>query len=100
MTRLSDTSPEALAVLVECYRRMPPARKWRVLGDAYRFARALHAAGFRERSPAATDEQVRRDWILLHLGNGPWLTGANGAVMPPQPIEHEQVIVNVLTAFA
>jgi hypothetical protein len=100
MTRLTDTSPEALGVLIDCYRRMTPGRKWAILGDTYRFARTLHAAGVRDRNPAATDEQVRRDWILLHLGNGPWLTVSSGAHMPPQPIEHQQVIVKVLTAFA
>jgi hypothetical protein len=79
---------------------MSPARKWAIVSDAYRFARTLHAAGVRDRNPAATDEQVRRDWVLLHLGSGPWLKVTNGADMPPQPVEHQQVIVKALAAFA
>src|SRR5262245_60204438 len=100
MMRLTDTSPESLRVLIDCYRRMSPARKWAILSDTYRFARTLHAAGVRDRNPAATDEQVRRDWVLFHLGSGPWLNVANGADMPPQPVEHQQVIVKALAAFA
>jgi len=79
---------------------MSPARKWAILRDAYRFARAIHAAGVRDRNPAATDQHVRRDWLLLHFGNGPWLTRSDGAHMTPQPIEQQQVIVKVLGAFA
>jgi hypothetical protein len=100
MSRLTDTSPEAQAVLIDCYRRMTPARKWSTLADAYRLARVLHAAGVRDRKPGATDEYIRRDWVQLHLGNGPWLNPANGAAMLPQPIEHQKVIVEVLAAFA
>src|SRR5262245_47104342 len=69
MARLTDTSPEALRVLVDSYRRMTPARKWRVLRDAYRTARALHQAGFRFRHPAAAAGAVQAEWRKLALGS-------------------------------
>ena len=99
MTPLTDTSPDALRVQIDCYRRMPPARKWAILDEANRFARALHASGFRLRQPAASDAEVRRHWVRLHLGDGPWLTAARDTDMFQQPIEHQRVILDVLTAF-
>src|SRR5437773_2432068 len=65
---LTDTSPDALRVQTECYRRMPVARKWHILRDAYRTARALHAAGVRLRHPVATPAMVQADWRALTLG--------------------------------
>jgi hypothetical protein len=99
MTLLTDTSPEAQRVLDECYRQMSPARKWAILDDAYLFARVLHASGVRLRQPAATDADVRRDWVRLHLGDGPWLTTGGNADMFQQPIEHRRVFFEVLAAF-
>jgi hypothetical protein len=61
---LTDTSPEAERVLVESYRRMPFAEKWRQMGAIYRTARALHAFGVRLRNPAATPQQIAEDWAL------------------------------------
>jgi hypothetical protein len=99
MITLTDTSPEAQRVLDECYRQMSPAKKWAILDDAYCFARILHASGVRLRQPTATDADVRRDWVRLHLGDGPWLTTGGNANMLQQPIEHRRVIFEVLTAF-
>jgi hypothetical protein len=99
MNTLTDTSPEAQRVLTDCYRRMTPDRKWAILDDAYRFARALHASGVRLRQPAATDADVRRDWVRLHLGDGPWLTPGGDTDMFQQPIEHRRVFFEVLAAF-
>jgi hypothetical protein len=99
MSRLTDTAPDALRVQIECYRRMPPARKWAILGDAYRFARILHASGVRLRNPAATEADIRRDWIALHLGDGPWLTTGGDTAMFHQPIEQQRVTLEVLAAF-
>jgi hypothetical protein len=98
MAKLSDTSPEAQRVLIESYRRMPATRKWKLLGDAYRFARVLHAAGLRARSPGVTDEEVCRDWALRTLGKGPWLERMRFD-MHNQPIEHQQVIREVIAAL-
>jgi hypothetical protein len=99
MTTLTDTSPEAQRVLDDCYRRMSPARKWAILDDAYRFARALHASGVRLRQPAATDADVCLDWVRLHLGDGPWLTSGGNADMFQQPIEYRRVFFEVLAGF-
>src|SRR5438094_8660884 len=68
LAAISDTSPEALRVLIDCYRRMPIERKWRVMLDSYRTARTLHEAGFRLRQPVATAQQVQADWRKLALG--------------------------------
>lgn len=64
----SDTSPEAERVLIEVSRRMPPARKWRLLGEIYRDARALHAAGMRYRNPAITPREITQAWVRTTLG--------------------------------
>jgi hypothetical protein len=59
----SDTAPEVERLMYEAYRRMPPARKWKNLRDAHRMARALHAAGMRQRNPAVTLAEIQADWI-------------------------------------
>jgi hypothetical protein len=69
MSKLSDTSPEAERVLIEAYRNMPFERKWRQMGAIYRTAKALHAAGFRQRNPSASDEDIRQDWMRQALGD-------------------------------
>jgi hypothetical protein len=70
MAGMSDTSPEAEKVLIEVYRRMPPAQKWLQLGQMYDDARALHAAGVRLRNPGATARDVQADWLRVNLGVG------------------------------
>jgi hypothetical protein len=67
MNRLTDTSPEAEWVLIEAYRKMPFERKWRLLGDLFRTARILHAAGMRLRNPAVTDEDIHAAWLAQTL---------------------------------
>jgi hypothetical protein len=98
MKGLSDTSPEAERVLIECYRRMSPARKWHLLGDAYRYARVLHEAGLRQRTPGASEEDVRRDWMARTLGPGPWLERWEPRMLS-QPLEHQLVIEEVYDIF-
>jgi hypothetical protein len=68
MKRQSDTSPEAERVVTEAFRKMPPGQKWLHLGQNYRDARLLHAAGVRLRQPNATPRQIHEDWMRLHLG--------------------------------
>jgi hypothetical protein len=68
MDKVNDTAPEAEAVLLDIYRRMPLAQKWQRLGEMYRTAKSLHAAGVRLRHPAATDQEVLEDWIAVTLG--------------------------------
>jgi hypothetical protein len=68
MARPNDTSPEAEQVLREAYRRMPFAQKWRLMGEMYHTGKVLHAAGFRQRNPGATDEAVHEAWLIAALG--------------------------------
>src|SRR5262249_3255662 len=69
VTKLSDTSPEIAAMLVDIYRRMPIDQRWTQLRQNYRQARVIHAAGVRMRHPAASDADVLAAWIReqLHL---------------------------------
>src|SRR5205085_12229187 len=71
MKRLTDTSPEAEAVLRESIRRMPFERRWRQMGAIYRTARALHAAGVCQRNPSATPEEIAADWRAIALNGLP-----------------------------
>ena len=68
MTTLTDTTPEAQQVLTECYRRMTPERKWQIMRDIDRTARALDEAGYRMRRPAATRQAIQADWRKMALG--------------------------------
>lgn len=65
---VSDTSPDALRVQIECYRRMPFERKWQIMGDAYRTARTLHEMGYRLRHQSALPQAVQSEWRKLALG--------------------------------
>lgn len=63
----NDTTKGAESVLADVYRRMPVEQKWRHLGDLYRTARLLHAAGVRLRDPAAMDRDIVQDWLSVTL---------------------------------
>lgn len=65
----TDTSPEAQRILIDAYRRMTPAEKWRRLDDMYRLSRSLHATGFRLRHPGASDRDVVDEWLSLSVGH-------------------------------
>ncbi len=43
MNVLSDTSPEVERLMFEAYRRMSPARKMKLVADAYVFARQVQS---------------------------------------------------------
>jgi hypothetical protein len=66
---ISDTSPDAMRVLIDCYRRMPLERKWRIMGDAYRTARTLHEIGFRARHFSSSSHAIQSEWRKLALGS-------------------------------
>jgi len=66
--RISDTSVEAEQVLREIERKMPFDRKLRQMGEFYRTARLLHAAGERARNPEITPEQIHHAWLVVALG--------------------------------
>jgi hypothetical protein len=68
MSPINDTSPEAERVLIDVFRRMPIAQKWRQMGVMFHTAKVLHAAGVRLRNPTATDQETRDSWTRLTLG--------------------------------
>jgi hypothetical protein len=99
MAMLSDTSPDALRVLIDCYRRMPLSRKWQVMRDAYRTARALHETGFRLRQPGASRQMVQADWRKLALGR---LWRPEFSEVPdvePQALENLPIVREVMAVF-
>lgn len=91
MTPLSDTAPEVERLMYEAYRRMSPARKMKLVTDAYTVARQLHAAGHRLRNPGAKDSDVNQAWALMTLGPGPWIERMRFDAML-QPAEHVRAI--------
>jgi hypothetical protein len=97
--RLSDTSPDAQRVLTECYRRMPPARKWHIMRDAYRTARALHATGVRLRHPGATGAMIQADWRALMLGTLWPAHVTETPAMDPLSFDNLPIIREVMNAF-
>ena len=64
----SDTSPQAEAVLLEIYRRMPAWRKVELVDDAIRTARQLAMIGLRTRHPDETPARLQRRLLGLVLG--------------------------------
>ena len=66
--RQTDTTDEALEVLVRIYRQMPVSAKTRRIFSAYRTGRILAMAGLRESHPEATEEQIWYLWARRHLG--------------------------------
>jgi hypothetical protein len=74
---VNDTSPEAERVLLAVLRRLPPDQKWRQLGDFFRDARLMHAAGYLHQHPTATGRDVLAHWMKINLG----------AVLTPTPGE-------------
>jgi len=63
-----DTSPDAEAVQIEIYRRMPARRKLELVAEANRTARDLALSGLRSRHPEAGPEELFRRLMDLMLG--------------------------------
>ena len=63
-----DTTPEAEAVLLGLWRQTPGWRKWELMEQLNRTARALALAGLRRRHPDAGPEELRRRLADLLLG--------------------------------
>jgi len=68
MAGINDTTADAERVLIESYRRMSTVEKWYQMGQIFRTAKSLHAAGVRFRNPDASDEEVHEAWLLQMLG--------------------------------
>jgi hypothetical protein len=65
----SDTTPEAQRVQDDIYRRMSPARKFRLIFHTYEMGRQLAMAGLRMRHPDVTEEEIWHLWARQHLGD-------------------------------
>jgi hypothetical protein len=76
MAGLTDTTPDREQLLADIYRRMSPARKARIVQDAWTKARHLHAAGYRMRRAHASDHDIFVNWLQVVLGLDTRLTGA------------------------
>jgi len=64
-----DTSPEALAVQTELYRRMGAPRRLATMYRLNAMVRSLAMAGIRQRHPAYTEDQVKWAYQRLILGD-------------------------------
>jgi len=60
---LDDTTPEARRALVRVYQEMPPERKATIVGDLRRMTRQLFEAGYRDRHPDATTDELVLAWM-------------------------------------
>jgi hypothetical protein len=64
----ADTTPEAAQVQVEIYRRMPPAKRLRLVLALSDSLRAVVAAGVRNRHPEFNAQEVKLSVARLTLG--------------------------------
>ena len=63
-----DTSTDAHKILVDIYRRMPPAAKATRIFEAYNTGKILAMAGLRQSHPQAIEKQIWYLWAKQHLG--------------------------------
>ena len=67
--RLSDTSPEAMEVLIDLYRRMTPAEKLQRVRDLTLAANQLALAGLRTRHPGESEQELFLRLARIRLGD-------------------------------
>ena len=77
---ISDTNPNAEAVLIALLRQAPAWRKFKMVGDLNATVKQFALAGIRQRHPHATEQEVNRHLADLLLGEelaakvyGEWL---------------------------
>ncbi len=69
MTALyDDTHPEMEALQIQLWRQASPTQKMNMLAQLNASARRLALVGLRSRYPQATEEELRRRWADLLLG--------------------------------
>lgn len=66
---MSDTTPEAAAVLVQLLRAKTPAEKVKMVCDLNETVRLLAMSGLRKRHPEASEATLRRLYASLVLGD-------------------------------
>jgi hypothetical protein len=94
MSDQTDTSPDADRVLTTVYRKMPIGKKWLLLGEDYRCAKILHAAGVRQRNPSATPSEIQNAWLTANLGYTP--VRVVGTPAMDQNLENLQAVREVI----
>jgi hypothetical protein len=99
MPRPSDTSADVEERMFDIYRDMPIERKLRIIRDSYRTTRLLHAAGCKARIPAATTEEIHRDWIRTTWGEPPSKTFEGGSLMELQTLDNLPILEQALNVF-
>ncbi len=65
---INDTPKEIREIQYELYRRMSPAKKLRLVFDAYKMGQILAMAGIKMLNPSATEEEIKQIWRKQHLG--------------------------------
>lgn len=65
----SDTSLEAEAVMIGLLRKAPAWRRLQLAGQMSLTARRLALSGVRQRHPDANEEEIKRRFAALHLGD-------------------------------
>ncbi len=80
--RPRDTTPEAWAVYVDIYRRMPPEKKIAAALSLSRSVRAIAEAGLKQRFPAASEREIFLRRVRMELGEE-LFRKACGAELPP-----------------
>jgi hypothetical protein len=66
---LSDTTPEAEAVLVQLLRAKSPAEKVKIVCDLNETVRLLAMSGLRKRYPESSETALKRLYASLVLGD-------------------------------
>ena len=77
--QISDTTPDAEAVLIHLLRKAPSWRKFQMVGELNATVKFLAIEGIRQRHPNASEKEVRRRLADILLGEelatqvyGPW----------------------------
>jgi hypothetical protein len=65
---MQDTSPEVERVMLDLWRKIPPARRFTLVCDTSSALREFVLAGVRERYPGETPERLRRRLADVWLG--------------------------------
>ncbi len=66
---LSDTTPEAEAVLIELLRRKSPADKFKMVNQLNASLRTVMLSGLRQRHPNAPAIEIKQRYTKLLLGD-------------------------------
>lgn len=63
----SDTDPKVEAMMIEHYRSMSPAKKFRMMCELNAAVRTLSLSGIKQRHPNADEEELNKRFAALVL---------------------------------